>query len=95
MWNCFVTLSLILSQSELLGEEFEKLTQAFWREILTLPFFPAYQFYFYISQPIRLDYFEKFIFELESSSYSFKSHFNSVKAGNISQENGEVISKIY
>ena len=68
----FVKLSLILSQSELPGEEFKKLTQAFWWELLTLPFLLAYQFYFYISQPIRLDFFENFIFEIESSSYSFK-----------------------
>ena len=72
MWNFFVKLWLILSQSVLSREEFTKLTQAFWREVLTLSFVLAYQFYFYISQPIRLDFFEKFVFELESSSYSFK-----------------------
>ena len=69
----FVKLSLILSQLELLRVEFSKLTQAFWWKILTWPFVLAYQFYFYMSQAIRLDFlFEKFIFELESSSYSFK-----------------------
>ena len=69
----FVKLSLILSQLKLLRVEFSKLTQAFWWKILTWPFVLAYQFYFYMSQAIRLDFlFEKFIFELESSSYSFK-----------------------
>ena len=72
IWNFFVRFSFILSQLELSREEFTKLTQAFWFEVLTLSFFLAYQFYFYMSQPITLDFLKSFIFGLESSSYSFK-----------------------
>ena len=57
---------------ELLKEEFTKVTQIFWWEIFTLPFVVAYQFYFYMCQPIGLHFLKRFIFELKAFSYSFK-----------------------
>ena len=39
---------------------------------MTIPFVLVDQFYFCMLQPIRLDFSEKFIFELDLSSYSFK-----------------------
>ena len=37
-----------------------------------MPFVVAYQFYFYMPQPIGLDFLKRFIFELKAFSYSFK-----------------------
>ena len=74
IWNFFVKRSFILSQLKLLREEFTKLIEAIWWDILTLSFVLAYQFLFlYVTAYIRHSLykawlFEKFIFDLESSS---------------------------
>ena len=51
--------------------ELPKLTPSILMEIVTIPFILVDQFYFHLLQPISLG-FEKLIFELDASSYSFK-----------------------
>ena len=69
--NFFLKLIFIASQLELSREGFTKLTYVFYWKILTMPFVLAYQFYFY-APAYRAWLFEKLIFELEVSLYSFK-----------------------
>ena len=60
--------------------ELPKLTPSILMEIVTIPFILVDQFYFHLLQPISLG-FEKLIFELDASSYSFKvTQINSIKS---------------
>ena len=68
----FAIPSIILSDLELLRIELPKLTPSILMETLIISFVLFDQFYFYMHQPIRAWLFEKFIFELDACSYSFK-----------------------
>ena len=62
----FVTLWLVLPQLKLSSTELPKYTPIILWKIMTIPFVLFYQFFFYMTQPI------KFISELLEVSYSFK-----------------------
>ena len=68
----FVKLSLILFQLELLREEFTKLTISILMGSFDLAICPGLSVLFLYVTAYKACLFEKFIFELESSSYSFK-----------------------
>ena len=87
----FAIPSLILSQLELSRIELPKLTPSILMETVIISVFLVEQFYFYMHQPIRLDF-------LKSLSLSWMHHhivLKSLVAGNMSYEDGGVFSKIY
>ena len=66
-------------------------------EIETIPIVLVDEFYFYMHHPIKAWIFEKNIFELVYLCILIQSynHLYPIKAGNISYEDGGIVSKSY